>query len=418
MPESSQIRCRPRLTTCRGRLRRLFVSLDSGLRRCVDSSPLIMLEKGERKKFCSTTVEESTMQDTNIIGIDLAKRTFQVCVIDKQNRVVFNKAMSREKLTEYLARQAPARVVLEACGSAHYWGRLAASLGHQVKLLSPRQVTPYRQGHKTDARDALAIARAGQCEELPGVGLMSVAQQSLQSQKRVEEHLTDQKTATGNMLRGLLAEFGVVVPQGEAALRRELPCILEDAENGVPLSLRSMLALAWQLWQRQAVALQAAERNLAERVQATPACQSLLKLAGVGDKNALGLYIALGDGQQYQNGRAAAACIGLTPKQHSSGGKVRLGSIGKRSGDKRLRASLITGAHAVLKALAKRSPRNDLEAWLKTLVAQRGPGRAAVALANKTVRTAWAMLRYQTEYDPDRVTAEARARLAALPATA
>ena len=345
------------------------------------------------------------MQDTNIIGIDLAKHTFQVCVIDKHNREVSNKAMSREKLTAYLVWQAPTRVVLEACGSAHYWGRLAVSLGHQVKLLSPRHVTPYRQGHKTDVRDAQAVARAGQRDELSGVGLMNVEQQALQSEKRVEEHLTDQLTATGNMLRGLLAEFGVVAPQGVAALRRELPFILEDAENGVPLSLRPMLALAWQLWQRQAAALREAEARLAEQVKVTPACQSLLKLAGVGNKNALGLVIALGDGQQYQNGRAAAACIGLTPKQHSSGGKVRLGSIGKRSGDKRLRASLITGAHAVLQALARRPARNELEAWLKTLVAQRGQGRAAVALANKTVRIAWAMLRYKTDYDPDRATA-------------
>lgn len=341
------------------------------------------------------------MRDTNTIGIDLAKHTFQVCVVDKRDRVVSNQAMGRTALSAYLVRQAPALVVLEACGGAHYWGRLAESFGHQVKMLSPRWVLPYRQGHKTDARDALAVARAGQRGELPGVGLMGVEQQSMQCQKRVEEHLTDQLTATGNMLRGLLAEFGEVVPKGEAALRRMLPRLLEEAENGLPLSLRPLLALAWRLWQAQSAALQEAEQQLAEQVRLTPACRSLLTLAGVGPKNALGLYIALGDGQAYPHGRAAAACIGLTPKQHSSGGKVRLGSIGKRSGDKRLRASLITGAHAVLKALARREPRNDVEVWLKDLAARRGAGRAAVALANKTVRTAWAMLRYRTEYDPD-----------------
>ncbi len=154
------------------------------------------------------------MRDTNTIGIE-AKHTFQVCVVDKQDRMV-SPGDGPDGVVGVFSASGPALVVLEACGGAHYWGRLAESFGHQVKILSPRWVLPYRQGHKTDARDALAVARAGQREELPGVGLMGVEQQSLQCQKRVAEHLTDQLTATGNMLRGLLAEFGEVVPKGEA----------------------------------------------------------------------------------------------------------------------------------------------------------------------------------------------------------
>lgn len=340
------------------------------------------------------------MKHTNVIALDLAKNSFQVCEMSRHNKVVFNKIMTRQQLERYLLKHKVAIVAMEACGGAHHWGRKAKAYGHEVRILSPRQVRPYRQGHKTDSKDALAIAIACLQPELKLSGLMSLEQQSLQSDKRVQEHLSDQLTATGNLLRALISEFGVVIPKGIATLKRRLPEILEDAENGLPLSIRASLHEAWVLWQLQAQALKALEDLLNRRMRELPACQSLAQLESVGCKNAVGLYVALGDGRQYKNGREAAACIGLTPKQASTGGKVKLGSIGKFKGNQRLRSSLIVGAWSVVKVLNKRPPRNDKERWLKGLIERRGPGRAAVALANKTVRTAWAMLYYNMPYQP------------------
>jgi transposase len=214
----------------------------------------------------------------------------------------------------------------------------------------------------------------------------------------VAQHVSDEKTATGNMLRGLLAEFGLEIPRGDKALKREIPLILEDAENGLPLGVRESLDIAWQLWRQLDVQVKQLDKLLAQRAAAHEPCQRLMALAGVGPKNALGLYVTLGNGRHFKNGRNASACIGATPQQHSSGGRVRIGHISRQCGNKRLRANLITGAHAVIQVLEKRGPRTEKERWLAALIERRGKGRAAVALVNKTIRTAWAMLAHQEAY--------------------
>ncbi len=339
------------------------------------------------------------MNNTRVIAIDLAKTIFQVCLFDRHSKVLWNRSMRRPALLKFLARQEPALVAMEACGGAHYWGRKAQSFDHQVKIIPPKQVAPYRQGHKTDGKDALAIGIAAGQAELKTVGVKSIEQQSLQCDKRVQEHLSDQLTASGNLMRALVAEFGVVIPKGVAGLKRELPLILEDAENGLPLSMRESLYLAWQQWQQLAESLLQSERILAQRVRLLEPCQRLTRLSGVSNKNAIGLYVRIGAGDQFKNGREAAACTGLTPKQKSSGGKVKIGSIGKFKGDQRLRSSLIVGAWSVVNALQKRPATNTTELWLQQLTKRRGRGRAAVALANKNVRIAWAMLRYNRSYE-------------------
>ena len=200
------------------------------------------------------------------------------------------------------------------------------------------------------------------------------------------------------MLRGLLAEFGIVFAKGFAQLKRQLPSILEDAENGLPFSFRETLNLTWQHWQRLEEELKACEKMLQSRVNKNAHCRELMQLEGVGPMNARGLYVALGDGASFKNGRCAAAFIGVTPKQNSSGGTIHMKGIGKKTGCKRLRSSLIQGAQAVINVLDKRPPRTEKERWLKSMIERRGRGRAAVALANKTVRTAWAMLKYNQPY--------------------
>ena len=345
------------------------------------------------------------MNKTRVVAIDLAKSVFQVCVFDTSMRVQSNRTMNRSRLARFLVRQAPAQVAMEACGGAHHWGRLAQACGHTVVLLAPRQVSPYRQGQKTDGNDALAIGIASQQTRLKTVALKNLEQQGLQSAKRVQEHLSDQLTATGNLLRGLLTEFGLVLAKGTASLKRRLPEILEDAENELPPAARHSLALVWTSWQHLAGQLALAERRLQGYSAVLEPCRRLEALEGIGYKNAIGLYLRLSDGSHFKNGREAAACVGVTPRQYSSGGKVRLGGIGHHRGDERLRSALIVGCRAAVNAVQRRAPRNATECWLKQLVERRGPGRAAVALANRNIRTAWAMLRQATEYQPKSIAA-------------
>jgi transposase len=338
------------------------------------------------------------MNKLNLIAVDLAKNVFQICVLSKTDKVMSNRELPAKRFGAYLAKQPHSLVAFEACGRAQHWARKSREYGHEVVILPPRIVASFRQGHKTDGNDALAVGLTARQPAIKPAGIKNLVQQSLQSDLRVHKHVSDQLTATGNMLRGLLAEFGIEIPRGIAALKKNMPWIFEDAENGLPLSVRESLFQAWALWKTQDEYLQTLEKLLCRRLQEHEPCQQLSKLEGVGVKNALGLYVELGDASHFKNGRNAAACIGVTPKQHSSGGKVKLGSIGKYSGNQRLRSSLILGAHAVINKLDKREAKTEKEHWLKALIIRRGKGRAAVALANKTVRTAWAMLYHNEPY--------------------
>lgn len=338
------------------------------------------------------------MNKSNVIAIDLAKNVFQVCILNKENKVISNRELRASKFGAYLAKQNPSLVAFEACGRAQYWARKAQEYGHEAVILPANIVASFRQGQKTDSNDALAIGITARHPEIKPAGIKSIEQQGLQSDLRVQQHLSDQLTATGNMLRGLLAEFGIEIPKGISKFRERFPLILEDGENELPFGVRESLCQAWLLWKNQHAYLQYLDKLLARRMKEHERCQQLEKLEGVGVKNAVALYIELGDANHFKNGRNAAACIGLTPKQHSSGGKIKIGSIGKYSGNQKLRSTLILGAHSVIQQLDKRAPRTEKERWLKSLIHRRGKGRAAVALANKTVRTAWAMLYHDKPY--------------------
>jgi len=338
------------------------------------------------------------MNKHNVIAVDLAKNILQVCVLNSANEVVSNKAKRAASFEQYLSKQNPSVIAFEACGRAQHWARRAQHYGHQAMIIPPKVVAAFRQGHKTDYNDALAIGIAAKQPEIKTAGVKSLEQQSLQTDLRVQKHLSDQLTATSNILRALIAEFGIEIPKGISKLKAQMPLILEDAENGLPFAARESLYQGWLLWQSQSDYLQVLEKLLEKRIKENEPCQRLQQLEGVGVKNAIGLYIELGNGRHFKQGRNAAACIGVSPKQHSSGGKVKIGTIGKYCGNQRLRSNLITGAHAVIKVLVQREPRNEKERWLKALITRRGAGRAAVALANKTVRTAWAMMHNNEPY--------------------
>jgi transposase len=339
------------------------------------------------------------MRKHNVIAIDLAKHSFHVTVLNKHDEFVVDRPFSRTALTRWLARQPESMVAIEACGSAHHWARTCASMGHQPRILAPKSVKPYREGHKPDQKDARAIATAACRPDVHSVAIKSLEQQGLQAMERIRQHWVDHVTATSNLIRSLLYEFNLIIPTGYAALQRSIPRILEDAENDLPGPFRHQLAALYQAFKDSREELSAVEQSLFALVRQHPACRRLLQLEGVGPVTALGLYLTLGDkGASFQHGREAAACIGVTPKQWSTGGVVTMGGIGRLTGKGRFRANLIQGALSVVSAQSRRAPRTGKEVWLQGLIGRSGKRRAAVALANKTVRTAWAMLHNDESY--------------------
>jgi transposase len=340
------------------------------------------------------------MNNANVLAIDLAKNVFQVCKRCPQGKIIFNREVSRAQLKELLVKESSSLVAMEACGSSHYWARYAIAQGHRIKMMSARAVKAFQTKQKTDRNDAFAIAIAATQEHIRSVQALSAQEQALQSLERARQLALAHQIAQSNQLRGLLAEFGLAIPQGLASLRKQLPLILEDAENGLPGSFREMLNRLWEHLLLQIKHIEALNSQLERSVKSDPTCQKLMALEGIGPIGALGLAVRLGRGENFENGRDASANIGLTPKQHSSGGKERLGHISKCSADKRLRSTLFQGALAVINQVITRTAKTHKEQWLQALVERRGKKVAAIALANKTVRTAYAILKSDTEYEP------------------
>lgn len=258
-------------------------------------------------------------------------------------------------------------------------------------------VYPFRQGHKTDQNDALAIAEAARRPHIKEAPLKGIEQQGLQSIQRSRELLVQERTALSNHVRGLLMEFGVVIPKGFASLHQHIPQVLEDGENEVPDMYRPILHLLYRrlCMLREDIAF--LTEQIDTLVKAHPACHGLMALEGVGPISATLLYATLGTGEAFKNGREFSAYVGLTPKQYSSGGKTNLVGISRQVANKRLRAVLIQGARAYIHRM--KEPKTAKDKWLLALIQRAGYGRAAVALANKNVRTAWALLTQGTTYN-------------------
>jgi transposase len=339
------------------------------------------------------------MYQDNLFCLDLAKKSIQGCLLDKSHQERFNRTFSRKKLTEWLSRQQPMTVAMEACSTAHYWSRVVERLGHRPLLVPTRTANRYREGHKTNATDALAVGVAARQPKTRFVAPKTIEQQEMQSVERIREHISDDLTATSNLIRALLGEFGLEISKGKAAFKRRVVELLEDAENDIPMVLRTELINEWMRYLQLEPRLKEAERARDQLCKRHESCQRLIQLGGVGPVNAIGLYLALGDrGSSFKNGREAATCIGTTPKQYSTGDEVTMMGISKTCANKRLRSNLIQGARSVIQALKRREPENAQEAWLKTLIERRGEGRAAVAFASKTIRVAWAMLHHGDEF--------------------
>jgi transposase len=339
------------------------------------------------------------MNNSNLIGIDLAKNVIQVCKIDKSGEIVSNKAMSPKKLKELLVKSTPSIVAMEGCGGCHYWGRLAESYGHDVRIISPKKVKGYLHGQKTDANDAIAIAVASTQIGMRFSPIKDEIQQSLQTLETSRRFLTKELTALSNHIRTYLYEFGITINKGRKSLGEAIPIVLDNEDKRLPQCLKSTLLLLWERYITTESELKETEKSKAALVKQLEPCKRLLDLESVGNVCAAMLYTALGDGSEFKSGRDASVYVGLTPKQHSSGGKTYMIGIDKRGGNKELRAALYQGALSVISSL-KTEPRTVKEAWLIELVKRVGVKRSCIALANKTVRTAWALLVTGKAYEP------------------
>lgn len=341
-----------------------------------------------------------------IVGVDLAKKVIQVCVF-KRNRVLMNEEMTTSSFNEWLATQKRTLIVFEACSMSNYWKQKALEYGHDARLISARLVMAVRQQQKTDKNDALAIVQAAQLPEVQFIQGKSFAQQELQAMLRMRELAVKQKVALSNQIQALLSEFNIVPSPALGGLTGVVQRTLEEADNGFSMAFREILHLTWQAYLNMIERIQKYDKQLADVIKLHPDCQRLMALEGVSVINAINLFnlLKIGDQASFKNGREAAACVGVTPIQHSSGGKTLIGSIGRHIRNGSVRSQLISGAMAVVGALAKRSAKSQKEVWLKQLIERRGKRCAAVALANKTVRTAFAMLRDGSEYQAQAVTA-------------
>jgi len=332
------------------------------------------------------------------IGIDLAKQVFQLHGVDHQEKTVLRKQLKRHQVLGYFAQLPPCLIGMEACGSSHHWARELQKQGHTVKLMAPQFVKPYVKGNKNDANDAEAICEAVARPNMRFVAVKTIEQQDIQAVHRIRSTLVQQRTAKVNQIRGLLAEYGIVIERRVDKLRKALPLLLEDAENGLSLDFRLLL----QSLQQDLVALDDRADEMDKKIRqlagSNASAKRLQQIPGIGPVTATALVCAIGDGKQFKRGRDLAAWLGLTPRQHSSGGKDCLLGISKR-GDTYLRTLLVHGARSVLKVANKKDdPRSR---WLQGLCSRRNKNIAAVALANKNARIAWALLAKETDFLPE-----------------
>lgn len=335
------------------------------------------------------------MNTIQVIGIDLAKNIIRAHAVDSNHRVMYQKKLTPNKMLLWLSNLSPCLIGLEACGGSNYWHRKLTQYGHNVKLISPQFVKPYVKSNKNDVNDAEAICEAVTRPHMRFVSAKSVEQQDIQCIHRIRTRLVGQRTALGNQIRGLLNEYGLIFPQGLGALRKRLPRVIEDAENGLTIRCRHLM----QELYTELVAFDAHVKKFDDELQQlflqTEACQRIGRIPGIGKLTATALVSAIGDPSVFKNGREMAAWLGLVPRQFSTGGKTRLGGISKR-GDKHLRTLLIHGGRAMVRTADKRSDRTSR--WAQRLREKKGMNKAAVAVANKNARTVWAMLFNGTEY--------------------
>jgi transposase len=331
------------------------------------------------------------------IGIDLAKIVFQIHGVDERGKVAVRKQLKRAEMSSYFANLAPCLIGMEACSSAHHWARKLEGYGHTVKLMAPQFVKPYVKTNKNDMADAEAICEAVSRPNMRFVAMKTVEQQAILSVHRARQGFVRARTAQGNQIRGLLSEFGIVIPQGIRSIMKQMPEILEDGENGLPGTMRNLLERLTENLKEMDRQAKELEAQIQLWHRENEVSRKLAEIPGLGPITASAIVATVGDAREFKNGRQLAAWMGLVPRQHSSGGKQNLLGISKR-GDTYLRTLMIHGARAVIRFAENKA---ESESWLRKLMARRNKNMAAVALANKNARIVWALMANDRTFRPD-----------------
>ena len=335
--------------------------------------------------------------EIDLLGIDLAKRVFQLHGADVRGRAVYRNKVSRAALIDTVRALRPHTIAMEACGSAHHWARCFEQAGFEVRLISPHYVTPFVKTNKNDRNDAEAIVEAASRPSMNFVAVKSVEQQDMQAAHRVRELLVQQRTAIINQARGLLGERGFAIAQSPAAFRKAIPEILIQTEGELTSFCQSLIVRLVQHLRALEEEIAVADGWIRSFMSRSALCQKIAAVPGIGPVTATAIVAAVGRADGFRNGRHLAAWLGLVPRQHSSGGKSQLYGISKR-GDRYLRTLLIHGARSVLiRVSGKRDARSR---WLQELIARRGYNRACVALANKNARIIQVLLSTEATYKP------------------
>ena len=325
------------------------------------------------------------MEKITTVGIDLAKSVFSLHGVDGAGQVVLRRTVRRDQLVKVVAGIAPCLIGMEACSGAHEWGRRFQEHGHAVRLMAPKFVAPYRRSGKNDGNDAQAICEAVTRPSMRFVPVKSLEQQALLAIHRVRQGFVVERTAIINRLRGLLCEFGVVLPLRSVTVRRQAAQAAENVPDLARRAIGDLLDELRVLDER----IGGYDREIEAQAKLCEPAQRLMKIRGIGPTTALAIVATVGNGREFKNGRQFAAWIGLTPSQYSTGGKPRLGHISKR-GDAYLRNLLVQGARSVLNSAGMHPDR--MSRWILELQPRRGYYRTLVAIANKNARIAWALL--------------------------
>lgn len=329
------------------------------------------------------------MRNVATMGIDLAKNIFQIHGADERGGKVFEKRVKRLHLLNFLANMPTCLIGIEACGGSHHWAREMEKLGHVVRQMPPQYVKPYVKTNKNDRNDAAAICEAVARPSMHFVPTKSIEQQDIQALHRCRERLVKNRTALSNQARALLLEMGIAVPKGFRYLRRQLPEIVEDLENGLTLRMRDILSDLYTEFVDLERMIGKYDGLLESVCRESELCQRLREVPGFGPLSATALVAAVGNASCFKNGRQLAAWLGLVPRQHSSGDKQWLGGISKR-GNTYLRTLLIHGGRSLLRHCGGKTDQRSR--WLVALMERAGNARASVAQANKMARMAWAIL--------------------------
>lgn len=328
-------------------------------------------------------------------GIDLAKSVFQIHGVDAQDRVVVQRQLRRHQMQAFFAKRPPALIGMEACGSAHYWARELGRLGHEVKLMPASYVKAYVRRNKNDARDAEACCEAVSRPTMRFVPVKTVDQQCARAIHRARDLLVRQRTQLANAIRGMLYEVGEIASKGAGGIDALLERI-EAKDKGLPAPLLACLGPMAEQWRNLDAAITGYSEQISAEVRKDPAAVRLLKIPGVGPIIAHAVIAAIGDGRQFSSGRDLAAWIGLTRKNHDTGGKARQTGHISRAGDRSLRRLLTLGASAWLRRVRVKPEKGS--AWVQGVLARRPVKVAVVAQAAKTARIIWAMLTTGKDY--------------------